>query len=565
MKRIGDKNSNTALPFDQPGEFYHRRALKFAEKDEYDRAVFNIQKALLKDNNNIEYMLDFAGMLTEIEHFDDSNDLLFSVLRSSGEHFAECYFGLGCNFYGLSDYQKASSSFNKYLNISPEGEYAQDAELMLESINYDVIAEKQEDALLGIEWKTALDKGDSKKAIDILKSLPDDDTEHSSLIKNNLAVAYLLEDKIEEAYKLCSEVLHLEPLNIHALCNMSMIKSRMDDKTSAKEFIMTALGQPEYDYSELLKISVALCDLEMHSWAADIFYELLEENPYDLHSRHFLALALFNSGEYKDALAHFKYIERFKPNDSINKWYLKSVTDKIAGKNDIENFPYVNQVISSCVYDRINRINELLKETKSDNPWDNPEFRELVLWAFDIKDDTLKSSMITLITKYAGKEAAPILKRQLCSRHVTDDIKHKILMSLKKLGEKEPYIALMENNIVEVNINTFEVNAVAHVDLQRQIVELILENMPDEYELGYFKYIINTWNIIVTNDELFDTITNPKLWAASLEFNYAEKNGIISSEQDICTRYSVDMHEMLSLNKQINKILEEYKNGHNVN
>jgi tetratricopeptide (TPR) repeat protein len=401
-------------------------------------------------------------------------------------------------------------------------------------------------------------------AIEILNSMPKEETEHSSLIKNNLAVAYILENRIDEALKLCEDILQIEPFNIHALCNMAMIKSRKDEKDEAKELILSALEQPEYDYSELLKISVALCDLEMHSWAADIFYELLDENPYDLHSRHFLALALFNIGQRKEALEHLKYIEKFKPYDSVNNWYIKAVKDVMAGVIETDHFPYVNQVSSSCVYERINRINELLKEADGKNPWLNKEFRELVLWAFEIKDDTLKSSMITLITKYAADEAPSLLRERLCSRHVSDDVKHRILMSLKKLGEKEPYIALMDNSIVEVNINTFEVNAVTHLDLQREIVELILLNMPEEYDLGYFKYIINTWNVIVAKDKLFDKISNPKLWAAALEYNFAEKNGILSSEQEICMRYSVDMHEMLELNKKINKLIEDYHNGHNV-
>lgn len=135
MRKIGDKKSSLALPFDQPGDFYYRRAMKFAQKDEYDKAVFNIRKAIIKDNENVGYMLDFAGLLTEIEHFDDSNDLLFSVLWKSGEHTAECYFGLGCNFYGLNDLKKATSSLNKYLSLAPEGEYVEDAEILLENIN----------------------------------------------------------------------------------------------------------------------------------------------------------------------------------------------------------------------------------------------------------------------------------------------------------------------------------------------------------------------------------------------------------------------------------------------
>ena len=529
--------------------------MKFAQKDEYEKAIFNIRRAINKDRDNLSYVLDFAGLLTEIEHFDDSNDLLFSVLRKSGDFSAECYFGLGCNFYGLNDFKKATSSLNKYLSISPDGEYAEDAEVMLENINFDsMLADSPETDL---KLNESLTEGDTKSAIEMLKKISGDGHEHSLLLRNNLAVAYILENDIEKAEKVCAEILQEDPFNIHALCNMSMAKHRMGDEEAAKTYVLTALDQDEYDYGELLKISIALCDLSMHEDASDVFYELLSEDPYDLHSRHFLAIALFNCGDYDNALKNFKFISMFKPDDSVNNWYIKTVNQRIAGKTNIDYFPYVNQVSSECVYSRINKINEILKDKTLDNPWKSAEFRELVLWAFDIKDDTLKSSMITLIAKYAGDEAASILKSKLCSRHVSDDIKHKILMSLKKLGEKEPYIALMDDNIVEVSVNTFEVNATRHLEMQRDIVELILANMPESYDIEYFKYIINTWNIIVAKDSIFDTISDSRLWAAALEYNYDRKIKSDSDPQISSIRYNVDINEMLNLANIINELTGE--------
>ena len=557
MRRIGDRKSNTALPFDQPGDFYYRRAMKFAEKYEYDKAVFSIRKAIDKDQSNIGYKLDLAGLLTEIEHFDDSNDLLFSVLRKSGEHQAECYFGLGCNFYGLSDYKKATSSLNKYLSMSPEGEYAEDAHMMLENISIDESLSEEETGFSDAQWKEALNEGNTKNAIDLLSSIEDDSVGQSTLIRNNLAVAHMLENDNEKALEICEAILKEEPYNIHALCNMAMIKNRAGDAISAKAYVLEALGQDECDYSELLKISIALADLNMHEDAVDVFYELLDENPYDLHTRHFLAIALFNCGEYAQALEELKFISKFKPTDSVNNWYINTVTQRMHNKNTIESFPYVNQVSADSVYSRINRINELIKNDSTEKLWQDSEFRELVLWAFDIKDEALKSSMITLISKYAGSDAPKLLRAKLCSRHVSDDIKHRILLSLKKLGEKEPYLALMDDNIVEVSVNTFEVGLSKHLELQREIIELILANMPDSYDIEYFKYIINTWNILVTKEKLFDKITDSKLWAAALEYNYSLTYTDTASPEDISIRYSVDMNEMLKLNKKIEKNIKE--------
>ena len=160
-------------------------------------------------------MLDFAGLLTEIEHFDDSNEVLFTVLRKSGEHTSECYFGLGCNFYGLNDYKKATSTLNKYLSLSPKGEYAEDAEMMLENINYDMLLAEGGDDGIDYKWKSALNDGDAKEAIKILSSITDEDMKQSPLIRNNLAVAHILENNMEEAHEISSGVLEENPFDIH--------------------------------------------------------------------------------------------------------------------------------------------------------------------------------------------------------------------------------------------------------------------------------------------------------------------------------------------------------------
>ncbi|MCK5128770.1 MAG: hypothetical protein KAQ68_02870, partial [Clostridiales bacterium] len=163
MKKI-IKKQHTPLPFDQPSDFFYRRALKSLDKYEYEKAVYNIKKALRKDEKNLTYNLELAGMLSEIEHFDASNDLLFNILQDSREEISECYFGIGCNFFGLNDYQKASASLLKYIKLSPDGEFVEDAEIMLEGIDYDLhLEEDEKDSTL--VWKNALHNGDSKNAI----------------------------------------------------------------------------------------------------------------------------------------------------------------------------------------------------------------------------------------------------------------------------------------------------------------------------------------------------------------------------------------------------------------
>lgn len=563
MSKLTFENKGAALPFDQPSEFYYRRAIKYLDKYEYEKAVANIRKAIDKNSSNVDYILELAGILSDIEHFDDSNELLFMLLQESDEPIAECYYGIGCNFFWLNDHKKASSCLLKYLKLSPDGTFVEDASIILENIENEVYVDNPI-----ATWRSFLYEGNSKKAIDELSKLSDDSLIDYVFIRNNLTVAYLLDSQLEEAEDCCNKVLSIEPDNVQGICNMALIKSRLGNKEKAKEYVEQVMEQEEvhtnkeHDVNNLLKISVALCELDMHEEAINIFSLILEEHPYDSHALHFNAIALFNTGLYEEALQNLITISIFCPDNSINNWYIQLVKDTIAGTSDTDYLPYENQVSTKCIYKRINRINDILESNLIDNPWENGEFRELVLWAFNIKDDKLKSSMITLIAKYAGDEASKILFSKLCSRYVSDEVKHKILIKLKEIDAKEPYVAILDGSIVEINVNTFEVNNDKHINYQKEIIELLLTKCLIQYDQDFIHHIIGVWNKIISNEDLFDSNESCNLWAAVLEYEYVLTKDIPTNPNVIASKYDIDTDTMVKIADKI--INEQRKNDGNI-
>jgi tetratricopeptide (TPR) repeat protein len=552
MSKITFDNKSTALPFDQPSDFHYRRAVKYLDKDDYKKAVINIRKAIEKDSSNVEYILELAGILSDIEHFDDSNELLFMLLQEYDKTITECYYGIGYNFFWLNDHKKASSCLLKYLKLDPDGVFVENASIMLENIENDVYIEDPTAV-----WRNFLYEGNSKKAINILSNLSEISLIDYVFIKNNLTVAYLLESQLKEAEECCNKVLSIEPNNVQAICNMSLIQKRLGNIEEAKEYVEKVMKQQEvdknkeHDINNLLKISVALCELDMHEEASKLFSIILKIHPYDTHALHFSAISLFNTGQYEKALKNLNTIAIFKPKDSINNWYIKLVKDTIAGTSDINYLPYENQVSTECIYKRINKINDIIENNLIQNPWENSEFRELVLWAFNIKDDKLKSSMITLITKYAGNEASKILFSKLCSRYVSDGIKHKILIKLKEINAKEPYVAILDGSIVEINVNTFEVSNDKHINYQKEIIELLLENCLMLYEQDFLSHVIEVWNNIISNEKVFDNKVSCQLWASILEYEYILYKNIDTDPKVIAEKYLIDQQTLVEVTKII--------------
>ena len=552
MKRFIKEKNNIALPFDQPSGFYYRRSIKSLDKFEYEKAVYYINKAIKKDDSNQNYVLDLAGILSEIDHFDDSNNLLFLILQNSQKPIAECYYGLGCNYFGLYDYKKASSCLNKYLKLEPDGEYSQETEILLENIEYDLDLEKDSNEP-SAAWHNLLTQGNNKKAIEILSKLSDVSQIEYIIIQNNLTAAYLLESQFEDAKTCCNNVLSIESDNIYALCNMSLIQKRLNNTDEAKRSIMHAIDIGEHNINELLKISIALCELDMHEQITMVFSSILYETPYDLHSKHFQSIAFYNCGKYDKSLENFVFISKFKPNSSVNNWYIKQVQNRISGENNINYLTYTNQVPTNCIYERIKIIHEVLADKDIINPWENKDFKEFIIWALDIKDDDLCSSIISIIAKYAGNDIKRLLLPKLCSRNTSDEMKHNILIILKKIGVKEPFIAILDKSIVEVNVNTFEVANDKCLKYQKNIMKNILSNISNAYDNDFISHIITTWNKISSNDNLFDYKLDSKLWSAVLEYEYILTKKLDVDKNTIVEKYDVDAAEMINL---LNKLID---------
>ena len=126
-----EKQNLKVISFDRPADFYFQSALKMMDGMNYLGALPMVRRALEKEPDNIEYMMKHAEILTELSKYEESNSVLFEVLMKTKEARSECFFGMGCNFIGLGDLDKAEESFEKYLAVSPDGEYRDDVEEFL--------------------------------------------------------------------------------------------------------------------------------------------------------------------------------------------------------------------------------------------------------------------------------------------------------------------------------------------------------------------------------------------------------------------------------------------------
>ena len=102
MNQTGySKGPGRVLPFKGTGTHYFRQALSKADSNDLPGACASYQMALRLEPDNPEYILGMAEMLTGMGRFDDSNRVLLRYFPEEKDRPTECYFGMGCNFYGL--------------------------------------------------------------------------------------------------------------------------------------------------------------------------------------------------------------------------------------------------------------------------------------------------------------------------------------------------------------------------------------------------------------------------------------------------------------------------------
>ena len=127
MNNSQKNDKNNVIAFNQDHEFLFRIALKRATNREYDGALKYLEKALFLDMYNADYLFNKACILVEKKRIEESIEVLNYIIWKIDPTYAECYFGLGCNYFETGDFAKALACFEKYVNMVDDGEFLEDA------------------------------------------------------------------------------------------------------------------------------------------------------------------------------------------------------------------------------------------------------------------------------------------------------------------------------------------------------------------------------------------------------------------------------------------------------
>jgi len=229
--------ANKILEYSQAHELYFNIAVKRAVGRDYPEALKYINLALAKDAYNAEYLFNKACILVELRRTRESIKLLNYIICNIDPTYSECYFGLGCNYFEIKEYEKSLMNFEKYVLMEDDGEFCEDAYEILfymrvpgESDEFDIdeqmdISEKTQrqcrdsSQKLHAAGSMYLHRGNYKEAIrQFERSIMAYPETKSSRIR--LSMAYYMTGQLTMAKLLASSVLKIQ--KSHHMANLCL-------------------------------------------------------------------------------------------------------------------------------------------------------------------------------------------------------------------------------------------------------------------------------------------------------------------------------------------------------
>jgi tetratricopeptide (TPR) repeat protein len=563
------RKMKAVLPFEQTGAFFHKRAVMKADRHSYLDAVGFLRKALEREPDNSEYLLDLADVYARMSCYDESNRVLVSAVRTR-QATPECFFGMGCNFYALRQYGHAREAFLTYQYLEPEGEYADAVEDMLDELDdMDFEHSSGGTSVLAERGARAIGDGEYRLAVRLLqralKHEPD-----ASFVRNNLALAYYCLGDVDKAAKETAIVLADEPNNLHANCNMAMLLNDCGRKAQANVHIGRAIDANPDNADDLEKICLTLCEMFRHADAQKHLKRLLHLRPYDKTALHQYGTACFNLGDYRAAIAAWDRVRRIDPNNPVPPYCIALSRKALAGQA-VEPLSYHDQLPAEEVHRRVAEFagnltgsrEEFARRFEQDG-----SFRELVRLGLGVSDPAFRRTALRLLGFIGGSIAEEMLRDFLLRPDISEEIKREAMSCLKEMGAKEPYMAVFGGTVVEVRISVFSADR-ALSDAQRQVVQIAVECMPfaqdaprDERE-SFVSELLSLWTRYLSDQSARGhRIRRPQNWAAGLVAVYCAQKGIELDEQALCAALELSTRTLNTYVRYLQEGLSNHEHDH---
>jgi len=346
-------------PFNPTGESYYRKGMAKYQKGQLNKALKYLTRAQELEPEEPLIPMQIAIIETEIGEFGQSNERLVFILETLDPSMTEIHYFMANNYAHLGLFGEAYKHATAYLDKHEDGEFAEDAEDLLELLSLEEDDDEwdddlHQDELIMHQEKAGKLLAESKfrEAIELLEEIIERFPDYWSAY-NNLALAYFYDGETEQATALLTEVLNRNPGNLHALCNLAVFY-HYQERTDELDHLMNALEQVRpFLFEHRFKLGATFALVGRHEKAYGWLKSLVKRGfEGDAGFYFWLSHAAWHSGHEKVAVDSWKRVIAEQPDkEGMEPWSGQSIQD--------------NDLLSESMYPE-ERMFILFKDTHSD-------------------------------------------------------------------------------------------------------------------------------------------------------------------------------------------------------
>ena len=239
-----ERENRKVVPLFRSGEYFFHLGIEAYRKKHLHRAVKLFERAVRITKQEPVFQIQLAAVLSETGDYERSNDILQQVIIEHGDHLPECYFFMANNYAYLGMLEQAERQAIRYLDLSPEERFSDDARDLIELLKFEREEEEdwseldeQEDQLISRHERASflLKNGEIDISLPILESIIEDFPTYWAA-HNHLAEA-LFRLGEEAAFEKCDQILDQDPGNLLAICNLALFYTKTGQYKEAESLI----------------------------------------------------------------------------------------------------------------------------------------------------------------------------------------------------------------------------------------------------------------------------------------------------------------------------------------
>lgn len=313
-------------------EFYFKTGIKYAEKNQFDKALKFLNESLSIEPDRAEYHFNIAYIYSLMKEPEIANNILMYILNELDPTVIECYFVLGCNYFELEDMKKSKQFLEKYIEFEPYGQYAEEC---FELLNYleekflDAKKSKKKRATYNVKTKGLLEEGRKlakrgffKGACKKLSLAAESEPENSEIL-NELTILYFLAGDFKKSINTNSIIQKTDVDNIKSKLNTLFINLLMDNNDEFEKNYIKSVKELVKNIHEFFEQMNLYGNYDMHSNIVKLMMTFLKFGAVHKYL-HVLYQALYNVKDYEHAYEVLNMAKKtFSEENEIHNYYDK--------------------------------------------------------------------------------------------------------------------------------------------------------------------------------------------------------------------------------------------------